>query len=224
MFNSHPNISNISILTIYALNVKSWAQISPHENFRYWASLLDTKYQWYIFIIIIFNCLNINNAIANLDKNTLLILDFDHKLSHLLVFSQSRTFINSSGLAAARGWRHSFSIHIVGGGGLWNMIILTERRLSGDRSETNWSELRGFEAGRRPSSRRSLLFNQDQPGSWIFFSFNCAGVRAYFQFKPCFYDNLDIWLDISKDYVIFQIFTHFSLSQNTKVAAWGSCS
>ena len=111
MFNSHPNISNISILTIYALNVKSWAQISPHENFRYWASLLDTKYQWYIFIIIIFNCLNINNAIANLDKNTLLILDFDHKLSHLLVFSQSRTFINSSGLSAARGWRHSFSIH-----------------------------------------------------------------------------------------------------------------
>ena len=29
--------------------------------------------------------------------------------------------------------------------GLWNMIISRERRLSGDRSETNWSELGGFE-------------------------------------------------------------------------------
>ena len=47
-------------------------------------------------------------------------------------------------------------------GGLWNMIILTERRLSGDRLETNWSELRGFEAP--PLSSQSTLFN-DQPGS-----------------------------------------------------------
>ena len=53
------------------------------------------------------------------------------------------------------------------------------------------------------------------------FSFNCAGVRAYFQFKPCFYDfhNLDIWLDILKDYVIFQIFTLSAKTQRLRLEA-----
>ena len=41
-----------------------------------------------------------------------------------------------------------------------NMIISTERRLSGDRLETNWSELRGFEAGPRPSGGRRPIYNQ----------------------------------------------------------------
>ena len=57
------------------------------------------------------------------------------------------------------GRQHSFFIHFEGGR-LGNMIISTERRLSGDRLETNWSELRGFEAGPRPSGGRRLIYNQ----------------------------------------------------------------
>ena len=57
------------------------------------------------------------------------------------------------------GRQHSFFIHFEGGR-LGNMIISTERRLSGDRLETNWSELRGFEAGPRPSGGRRPIYNQ----------------------------------------------------------------
>ena len=57
------------------------------------------------------------------------------------------------------GRQHSFFIHFEIRR-LGNMIISTERRLSGDRLETNWSELRGFEAGPRPSGGRRPIYNQ----------------------------------------------------------------